>query len=273
MIFGPSKSGKSFFMNALARRDGIFGVSPAAVPCTSGVDLSKTVVSLQEFTGTTTQVESGYTPCIGFVDVEGLGDKKPSHHAKLAIPPMLVSKVIIFNLKEVQKTTALDTLAVLESAAKAVAPAESQEVYGHLIVLVRDTFDKADEIDRMLFGTEEPDEDATYEDIEEVETRNRTREKLKKIFQGIKVWCLPQPHSDINENRSFALSDLKPVFHAKLDGLRQYMSGVLAYPHKFGGCNIAGGMTLQPLVTKLCAAVSECKAVEPLSMMESIEVQ
>lgn len=94
MIFGPSKSGKSFFMNALARRDGIFGVSPAAMPCTSGVDLSKTVVSLQDFTGITTHVEPGYTPCVGFVDVEGLGDKNPSHHVKLAIPPMLVSKVL-----------------------------------------------------------------------------------------------------------------------------------------------------------------------------------
>lgn len=107
-------------------------------------------------------------------------------------------QVIIFNLKEVQKTTALDTLAVLQSAAKAVAPAESQEVYGHLIVLVRDTFDKADEIDRMLFGIEEPDEDSTYEDIEELDMRNVTRAKLKKIFKEIKVWCLPQPHSDIN---------------------------------------------------------------------------
>lgn len=93
MIFGPTKSGKSFLMNALARRDGIFGVSPAAMPCTSGVDLSKTLVSLQEFTGATTYA-GWYTPSIGFVDVEGLGDKKPSHHVKLAIPPMLVSKVL-----------------------------------------------------------------------------------------------------------------------------------------------------------------------------------
>lgn len=92
----------------------------------------------------------------------------------------------------------MDTLAVLQSAAKAVAPAESQEVYGHLIVLVRDTFDKADEIDRMLFGEEEPDADATHEDVDEIDMRNSTRAKLKKVFQEIKVWCLPQPHADIN---------------------------------------------------------------------------
>lgn len=66
------------------------------------------------------------------------------------------------------------------------------------------------------------------------------------------------------ENRSFALSDLKPEFHAKLDGLRQYMSEILINPHKFGGRDIIGGATLQHLVMKVCAAVSECKAVKPL---------
>lgn len=94
MIFGPARSGKSFFMNALARRDGIFRVSPAAVPCTNGVDLSTTVVSLHEFMGTTSGGESEDLPCIGFIDVEGLGDRNPHHHVKLAIPPMLVSKVL-----------------------------------------------------------------------------------------------------------------------------------------------------------------------------------
>lgn len=93
MIFGPARSGKSFLMNALARRDGVFGVSPAAVPCTSVVDLSKTVVSLQDFVGGVEDGELQDKPCIGFVDVEGLGDRDPSHHIKLAIPPMLVSKV------------------------------------------------------------------------------------------------------------------------------------------------------------------------------------
>lgn len=90
---------------------------------------------------------------------------------------------------------------MLQNAAKAVAPAESQQVYGHLIVLVRDTFDKADEIYGMLFGTEEPETDATHDDINEVDMRNLTRTKLRKVFQEIKVWCLPQPHSDINGKR------------------------------------------------------------------------
>lgn len=86
----------------------------------------------------------------------------------------------------------------MQSAAKAVAPVESQEVYGHLVVVVRDAYDKADEINHLLFGQEKPDEDASYDDVAALEMRNLNREKLKKIFREIKVWCLPQPHSDIN---------------------------------------------------------------------------
>ncbi|CAN0105455.1 unnamed protein product, partial [Ectocarpus sp. 12 AP-2014] len=95
----------------------------------------------------------------------------------------------------------------------------------------------------------------------------------KRIFRDIKVWCLPQPHADINDNKNFLLSDLKPEFHARLEELREYMGGILTEPHTFGGRNIAGGATLQPLMGTLCDAVSTCKAVRPLSMMESIEVQ
>lgn len=108
------------------------------------------------------------------------------------------SQVIVFNLKDVQRTTALDTLAVLQCAANAVAPAESQGVYGRLVVLVRDTYEKSDDVHRLLFDMEEPDESFTNNDVDEMDMRNKTRQKLKKVFQDIKVWCLPQPHSDIN---------------------------------------------------------------------------
>lgn len=66
------------------------------------------------------------------------------------------------------------------------------------------------------------------------------------------------------ENKSFALSDLKPEFHTKLDELRQYMGGVFVNPHKFGGRNITGGATLGPLMKELCAAVTERKEMRPL---------
>lgn len=66
------------------------------------------------------------------------------------------------------------------------------------------------------------------------------------------------------ENKSFALSDLRPEFHAKLDGLREYMGGILENPRRFGDRSITGGLTLQPLMKALCAAVSESNAVKPL---------
>lgn len=114
-------------------------------------------------------------------------------------------------MKDVQRTTLLDTLAVLQRAANAVARAESQEVYGHLIILVRDTYDKADDINRLVFDVEVPHEDVEHEEVTAMELRNLHREKLNKTFQDVKVWCLPQPHSDINgksETNSHAIKCL-----------------------------------------------------------------
>lgn len=107
-------------------------------------------------------------------------------------------------MKDVVRTTTLDTLAVLENAFKAVAPAENREVYGYLIILVRDTYDKSDEVHHLLFGEEVPDEEApNYHDtVDEIDRRNLLRGRLTKIFREIKVWCLPQPHADINGESS-----------------------------------------------------------------------
>lgn len=65
------------------------------------------------------------------------------------------------------------------------------------------------------------------------------------------------------ENKLFALSELKTEFHANVDGLREYMGGVLSTPHKVGDCNIVGGVTLQPLMTLLCEAASGSNLVKP----------
>lgn len=87
---------------------------------------------------------------------------------------------------------------MLENAATAVSLAESEAVYGHLIIVLRDTYDKADDINQMIFGTEELGKNATHKDKQALDQRNSVRTQLKKSFQEIKVWCLPQPHSDIN---------------------------------------------------------------------------
>lgn len=93
-------------------------------------------------------------------------------------------------------------------------------------------------------------------------TRTIERKRIDIKFPKAPLRVLMRAH--FAENKGFVLSDLKPEFHTKLDGLRQYMGGVLTNPHKFGDRNIAGGGTLQPLIKELCAAVSEQKEVRPL---------
>lgn len=103
-IWGPARCGKSFLLNCLARSDGgshIFPVSSEMTACTTGADLSKTTLELKKFLHEPGSVgEGGHlagaltpSPAIGFVDVEGQGDRHLSHEIMLATPLLLLSKV------------------------------------------------------------------------------------------------------------------------------------------------------------------------------------
>ncbi|CAM9165568.1 unnamed protein product, partial [Discosporangium mesarthrocarpum] len=78
-IFGAARGGKSFLMNQLAGRDGIFKISNEKDPCTQGVDVSRAVVPLRDFAaiggvGAPSRV-SGNAVRVLFADVEGQGDR------------------------------------------------------------------------------------------------------------------------------------------------------------------------------------------------------
>jgi len=94
-IVGAARKGKSFLMNALTRRDGMFRASAGTPPCTAGADLSPALMSLSDLKsgrgGTTGHSPSD--PTIAFVDMEGQGDKSTDHDVRLATPFLLVSKV------------------------------------------------------------------------------------------------------------------------------------------------------------------------------------
>lgn len=103
-IWGAARTGKSFFLNALTGVDNLFHVSSAATPCTSGADLSKTLLSVsdlekEDYTTSTASsaslqsTSSGETPLVGFVDMEGQGDKDSSYDVLLGTPLLLLSKV------------------------------------------------------------------------------------------------------------------------------------------------------------------------------------
>ncbi|KAH8053905.1 palmitoyl-(protein) hydrolase [Aureococcus anophagefferens] len=48
-VFGAARQGKSFLMNALSGMDGVFKVSNALEPCTQGIDVSTSTLSLEKF--------------------------------------------------------------------------------------------------------------------------------------------------------------------------------------------------------------------------------
>ena len=97
-ILGPARRGKSFLMNALNGSSGVFCVSPAAVPCTAGADLSPILLPLPVFargsggSAARTPPAPGQ-PAIAFVDMEGQGDKSTEHGVRLATTFLLISRV------------------------------------------------------------------------------------------------------------------------------------------------------------------------------------
>lgn len=98
-IFGNARSGKSFMMNCLSGRQGIFQVLNTAEPCTKGVDISSYLMEHSHLAKHTKQATVENNPLLGFVDVEGQGAEDNSYDTMLALPLLLTSKVCLFNHK------------------------------------------------------------------------------------------------------------------------------------------------------------------------------
>lgn len=58
-IWGAARTGKSFFMNALARKDDLFRVTGSMEPCAKGVDLSRTTCSVSNLVAGSIAPSSG----------------------------------------------------------------------------------------------------------------------------------------------------------------------------------------------------------------------
>jgi len=95
MIHGQAKTGKSFLMNKLMGQPGYFAVRGGNTPTTVGVDLSpfKPYADLAGSSGSRV-TRSGAAPGhVGFLDMEGQGDRGADYDVMLAAPLLLVSKV------------------------------------------------------------------------------------------------------------------------------------------------------------------------------------
>lgn len=97
-VVGSARQGKSFLMNALTGSDTTFCVSPEVLPCTAGADLSPNLMPLCKFISLGSKyprvprVTSSSDPMIGFVDMEGQGDRSAESDVRLATPFLLISQ-------------------------------------------------------------------------------------------------------------------------------------------------------------------------------------
>lgn len=99
-IWGAARTGKSFFMNTLAKVDDLFPVSGSMEPCTVGADMSTTVRTVSDLEGRdgARELHESSLPLVGFIDVEGQGDRHLSYEVLLATPLLLLSKVGLLDM-------------------------------------------------------------------------------------------------------------------------------------------------------------------------------
>lgn len=224
-IFGNARSGKSFMMNRLLEQaggQGPFKVINSATPCTAGVDISSSFTpytKLAELAGEEVDPDKKSNHCVGFVDVEGQGDRDQSYDTLLALPLLLTSQVILFNHKGAPTVNdMLEKLAVLTRAAEKVtlggeADQEDQEEdeeeqvdeekkqtkFGHLHILFRDFSFKGTR-ESVLAQIMTPEkvkktlgEKGAHDAARGSEERNMVRKRLKRDFMSINVWLFQQP--------------------------------------------------------------------------------
>ena len=105
----------------------VFQTSAEIEGCTQGVWVSNTT----KYIG-----EDGVTV---YLDTEGQGNTSVKTDYKLLIPVLLLSKVIIFNIKgRIAATDVLEELALLVQIGDNIKSGSGSVTFGHLIIAVRD---------------------------------------------------------------------------------------------------------------------------------------
>ncbi|CAM9769507.1 unnamed protein product [Ectocarpus sp. 12 AP-2014] len=277
-ILGAARQGKSFLMNALTRSNNGFRVSPEVYPCTAGADLFPILMPLSEFKrGSAGNIahlpSSSPQPTIGFVDMEGQGDRSDERDVRLATPFLLVSKVVLFNwLGLPNKSTILQRLVVMIKAAEKVSRRKNkgEPTFGHLILVMRDVKQRAAEIESLIMDDE--DGGLTHEDAQGVPERNLIRKRLRAVFKSMVVHTMHRPHPEIADG-AVPLSEVSPGFTTSLDELRDTIAEHLTTPHTFAGQPIAGGERLHDIVGGLCEAVNSTGDICPPSVLEAIDMR
>ncbi|KAH8047970.1 palmitoyl-(protein) hydrolase [Aureococcus anophagefferens] len=278
-VFGAARQGKSFLMNALSGMDGVFKVSNALEPCTQGIDVSTSTLSLEKFRAVggggapaagggllswlpgwgpaaPPEAASGGDDLVGFCDAEGQGDRDVRYDARLVCPALLASRCVIFNWKDsLQKDRILNQLGVMVRAAEGVADSGSGPVFGHLHVVFRDW---------------------TFEDGGgQGQGRDEIRRALEKAFASVDVHLFPPPVDNISQlvkKGGVRRDELAPAFVDRLDGLRSAIVRQLACRSDTALLRAApaSARRLGAVVPELAAALNADDCVLPRSAYAAI---
>mmetsp|Transcript_17931 Transcript_17931/g.63283 ORF Transcript_17931/g.63283 Transcript_17931/m.63283 type:complete len:1156 (-) Transcript_17931:2213-5680(-) len=281
-IFGPARSGKSTIMNhlATATNTGIFTVSSSFKPCTTGIDISRTVLTRAELVdrcggdsdseddSEEDHADAASAPLIAFADAEGQGDHNETYDAKLIAPVLLTSRVVLFNTREMNKDRVLQQLHVFLKAASRISADDDDDdevgsdgdddaepsMFGHLHIVFRDSDHlkgKTSDLKDAIFAQERKNKHK-----EEVATRNQIRERLSAAFASISVWKFPAPTST-NVDK----------FTSKVNKLRSAILRNVREPHILAG-GIVTGSVLARLMPKFVEAVNSDETICPATSFE-----
>ena len=287
-VQGDLGVGKSYLMNTLAQQPGLFGVSAGSTSSTIGAWLSPALVSLSTFAGSRpADVPAAGGPLLGFVDMEGQGDRGLAYDIKLATPLLVVSHVVLLYFQvstRLQKEVILNKLAVLGRAAgQIIAGVDDGESaarqLGHVHVVLRDCTHSQLECEELLFDPE-PLGDTTGEQLALLEERNATRVQVRTRFSSAHVWCLPPLTLSRRQRASFP-ADYRELSHPdhghednqeyvdKIDELRECLAGQLRSERTLGGA-VLTGTTIAQLMPRIREELARPHpSINPISMVEA----
>jgi len=283
-VFGAARTGKSFLLNCLAGRLGMFRCNNQHLPCTKGCDISAStnkLKSIAEHVGVTIAAPMA-TARVAWVDCEGSGDQDVSYDTKLTMPLLISSKVIIFNHKGAPTASSmLDQLSVLAKTAEGVEGTQ-QKMFGHLHLVLRDySFDtpKAEILDKIL--GEEPipppsrlqlprskmHEHTGHDPARSAKERNDIRLLLKTNFASISAWLLTQP---AEPNQLKAYPEL-PESKVNREFVNQVQEMLHTLAEQLGEKQTLTGPSTANLLARAVQQINKDGKIRILSAMEGME--
>mmetsp|Transcript_46774 Transcript_46774/g.92036 ORF Transcript_46774/g.92036 Transcript_46774/m.92036 type:complete len:605 (+) Transcript_46774:76-1890(+) len=293
-IFGNARSGKSFMMNCLTGTRGMFKVINSSVPCTRGVDISSHIKTHSELADHVNsfspeeKVEGVKDMQLGFVDVEGQGAEDGTYDTMLALPLLVMSKVVLFNHKGAPTVSdMLSKLGVIARAADYIDLDDGegedenpqQKKFGHLHVLFRDfSFEGGeDSVYEQLMGKEKIVKKAKQiasanDPAKAAKERNDIRQLLLDNFETITVHLFKQPATadELKEHKELPEELIDQEFIAGVNNLLTSVTKQMAEPTLFNGKPLTGPK-MKSLMATVCKQVNEGGAINVPSVFAAME--